>query len=648
RGVAEGLALRKRIPRGVRRRVACELAARLVLPAASLLLLFASAASAEPDTPAPPEALHPRLVRMLETSGIRGAAIRIQERDASGDDWGLDWGARNEAGDPVGPDTRFRAGSVSKLVTSLLVLRAEAAGRLSLSDPVSDYVPDLTVRSTWSSDEEPLRIEHLLEHTAGLESTSFADYLTDRPDQSPASFIEARKPFERLWPPGTHYAYSNYGHTIAARIVELAWGDDFDALVRREVFVPLGMLDSNFETEPRIDTLSQSFRPGDDEPVPTWRMSIRPSGALITTANDLLRLLDMLLAKGDRPDGGPFLPAASIERMERGETSLASRTGAGDGVYGLGNFPFRAGGYTFRGHWGKTDGFLTTIGYRRGSGSAFVVLVNTASNRGMASLRREIARVSVEGLDSAPHAPRPDENEPVAAEGFGGIFVEHSHAVPGQGWLVGLVRAKRLTFDREGHHMFVQAPWPFSGRFATYDEEGPGLYRETGAAKAGAALFRVDGIRYWTDGASYREISAVRFYLEWTVLLVGLATAVAFCLSFAVSLARRWLVRTQRDEDARSRVASAIASGLYLFIFVWVALTASGGNADVAALLGRPSIASVSLAFASLLAPCAALAAVFATVRARRRPVFALTRVLPLVALGVLLASHGWVPLITW
>ena len=62
-----------------------------------------------------------------------------------------------------------------------------------------------------------------------------------------------------------------------------------------------------------------------------------------------------------------------IERMERGETSAAAQAGVREASYGLGNFGFAGDGRIWRGHWGKTDGFLTNVGYLPEHGVGFDV-----------------------------------------------------------------------------------------------------------------------------------------------------------------------------------------------------------------------------------------------------------------------------------
>jgi len=63
---------------------------------------------------------------------------------------------------PISRSTVFRTGSVSKQFTALAVLLAEAAGKLSLSDDIRDYLPELPVH------DKPITIAHLLHHSSGL------------------------------------------------------------------------------------------------------------------------------------------------------------------------------------------------------------------------------------------------------------------------------------------------------------------------------------------------------------------------------------------------------------------------------------------------------------------------------------------------
>lgn len=87
---------------------------------------------------------------------------------------------------PVTPDTLFRAGSISKTVTSLLALALVEDGRLDLTTPVSALLPAAARIHGWPDD---LHLVHLLEHTGRLPGSSFYEYARTGPNVSPADYL---------------------------------------------------------------------------------------------------------------------------------------------------------------------------------------------------------------------------------------------------------------------------------------------------------------------------------------------------------------------------------------------------------------------------------------------------------------------------
>src|SRR6476469_571513 len=78
-------------------------------------------------------------------------------------------GVRNRTtNEPVTPDTVFRIASMTKSFTSLAVLKLRDAGKLSLEDPVVKWIPEFAGVEYPTKDSEPIRVRHLLTHSAGF------------------------------------------------------------------------------------------------------------------------------------------------------------------------------------------------------------------------------------------------------------------------------------------------------------------------------------------------------------------------------------------------------------------------------------------------------------------------------------------------
>lgn len=140
---------------------------------------------------------------------------------------------------PVTSATRFRLGSVSKLLTAAAVAKLVQDGKLDLDAPVQRYVPAFPQKQ-W-----PVTTRQLAAHTGGIRHYTNADFsgpLACAPafaDVAAGLALFAADPL--LFEPGTKYAYSTYGWSLISAVVEGASGQPFLDYLQDAVFDPLGM-----------------------------------------------------------------------------------------------------------------------------------------------------------------------------------------------------------------------------------------------------------------------------------------------------------------------------------------------------------------------------------------------------------------------
>lgn len=135
----------------------------------------------------------------------------------------------------VTPDSRFRLGTASMVLTSAGVGQLVEQGRLSLDENIRTYVPEFPEKQ-W-----PVTLRQVLSHTAGL--------ITDGGDEGPFDEHCARAvDGVRLladaplrYEPGTRYRFSNFSGILASAAIERAVDESFVTYMRRHVFEPLGM-----------------------------------------------------------------------------------------------------------------------------------------------------------------------------------------------------------------------------------------------------------------------------------------------------------------------------------------------------------------------------------------------------------------------
>ena len=224
------------------------------------------------------ESFEGNLQDIFDSSGLPGLAVGVI-KEGKNDSHYLFGHSELSRSEKTTSETRFRVGSISKLLTSLLALRLQEKGELKLTDLINEELPDHLIGPGASE----VTLAHLLEHTSGLAGSSYREYATNKTDLSPTDYLKQEAPFKLRWEPGLHYSYSNPGYTIAAGYIEQRLGIDFDTLMQREMFAPLGMKASSFST---------STTPVAESPAPRWEMPIRPAGSLVTSIPDLVLELD--------------------------------------------------------------------------------------------------------------------------------------------------------------------------------------------------------------------------------------------------------------------------------------------------------------------------------------------------------------------
>jgi CubicO group peptidase (beta-lactamase class C family) len=253
-----------------------------------------------------------------------------------------------EAQRPVGDDTIWRIYSMTKPITSVAVLMLYERGLLELTDPVARYIPsfaDLRVYRAGSAANpgtvpasEPMRIWHLLTHTAGLTYGWHHAHAVDEMyrakgfefgaprgmDLAAACDVWASLPL--LFEPGTEWNYS-VATDVLGRIVEVVSGQRLDTFFSEEVFAPLGMDDTAFFVAPdELDRLAALYTPNPEggllrntamgDAATREPTCLSGGGGLVSTAADYHRFT-RLLARGGELDGVRLLGPHTVAYMTR-------------------------------------------------------------------------------------------------------------------------------------------------------------------------------------------------------------------------------------------------------------------------------------------------------------------------------------------
>ena len=260
---------------------------------------------------------------------------------------------------PNSPATKFRLGSITKQFTAASIMLLEERGKLKIEDPVKKYMPDAP--AAW----DKVTIYNLLTHTSGIPSfTELPDYDSLEPFTTTSEKLVARfrdKPLE--FEPGEKFKYDNSGYALLGYLIEKISGQTYAQFVQDNIFTPLEMKDSGYDSNSAIIMRRASGYTNGKQGIENAgfiNMTVPfAAGSLYSTVEDLARWEQGLF-------GGKVLSAASLQKMT---TPFKSN-------YAFGLAVSTANGHKVIEHGGGIEGFNTHLSYYPDDKLIVVVLAN--------------------------------------------------------------------------------------------------------------------------------------------------------------------------------------------------------------------------------------------------------------------------------
>jgi len=324
----------------------------------------------------------------LTGTGVPSASIAIAQAgaitylQAYGD-------GRIEPHTPALPSMRYSIGSISKQFTATAVLLLAEQGRLSLDDPVSRFVPNLTRGNE-------VTIRELLSHTSGYQDYWPQDYVPPFMLQAITAdkILDqwARKPLD--FDPGTDWQYSNTNFVIAGLIVEKTSGEPLLQFLSEHIFTPLGMksvmnIDQNRLTETdATGYLRYALGP--------LRLAPKEGKGWLFAAGELAMPAEDLAKWDISMINQTVLRPASYAQMEK---EVVLKNGLGT-RYGLGVDVRQESGQRAIEHSGEVSGFTAHNLVFPDARIAVVVLVNEDSVDASGDIARKIAALLFREADA--------------------------------------------------------------------------------------------------------------------------------------------------------------------------------------------------------------------------------------------------------
>jgi CubicO group peptidase (beta-lactamase class C family) len=326
---------------------------------------------------------------------------------------------------PDSPKTKFRLGSITKQFTAASILLLQERGKLNVNDPVKKYMPDAP--TAW----DHITIFNLLTHTSGIPNfTSFPNYASlepfpETPEQLVALFRDKPLDFQ----PGEKWNYSNSGYILLGYLIEKLSGESYAEFVQENIFKPLGMKDSGYDSNSAIvQNRASGYTPSPNGLMNAGYVNMTipfSAGALYSTTDDSLRWEQGLF-------GGKLLSPASLKQM----------TTPFKHDYAFGLQVHTVDGHEVIDHGGGIEGFNTMLAYYPEDNLTVVVLGNVNG-----TAPQEIA-MYLGGLAQGGNVVLPSERKavPVDPKIFDGYVGDYQ-----------LAPKFLISITREGDHLFAQA-----------------------------------------------------------------------------------------------------------------------------------------------------------------------------------------------
>ncbi len=402
------------------------------------------------------EALGAVVERAMAVHGVPGMAAGLVVGDRAAT---RGWGVTNVE-HPLAVDGRtlFQIGSVTKTMTTALLLQLVEEGRLGLAAPVQRLLPSFALADPGAAGR--VTVEHLLTHRGGWFGDHLLVHARAVAGHDLAAGVAALASAPQLFEPGTVTSYNNAAFTVAGRLVEVLGGEPFPARLRRCLLEPLGMSMTWSRADEAIShRVAAPHAPGRTGHhvlrnrgwQPGWELAAWdvPVGGVLSGAEDLVRWARAWL------EGSAVLDRAS---MAGALTERAPFGTFADGV-GLGWLRRRVGEVDLWGHGGETVGYHTQLVLVPAQRFGLVVLANATSG---AVANREVVQAALAhclGLDDAP-APVVGPGDVDLAEYAG------TYALPFNG------REVAVDPDRAGHLRITSTAYPDDGT-SWYPPPGP-------------------------------------------------------------------------------------------------------------------------------------------------------------------------------
>ena len=569
--------------------------------------------------------LKTKVENYLAKNDIPGAAVAVVTRDSVIFTGGFGY-ADTKNRIPVTENTHFMLGSITKSFLSLGIIKLVEEGKINLETPVKDILSEVIIKNPWE-DTDPVRLVHLLEHTAGLcdgISTLFNwRHDPDIPLDEVVQLLHKRIVIHHR--PGSFYLYSNNGYLLAGIILEKITKMRYEEYLKREILVPLGMETTTFNTNDPYSRsiLAQGYGSGGKE-IPYLHVYPRSAGHSHSSVLEMAQYVRFFLNSG-KSNGSQIIKPESVKRLEIPITSLASRMGLAYG-YGLGSECSYRNGFKWRGHNGAIFGYYCDFWYNQDLNIGYVVLINQFDFQSRGNVRRLRELIAEHLTKGTKPVFQPSVSIPKDQldEYTGTYFIGYGAKDPLG--LINFINGKTKV-KRTGNTLSLN---PFSGSKEDLIPVSNALFRKHDVPHATVAFFtNSDGTKAMVEGRDYFEKMAtweswlIIFYLLWTVLMM-LSTIIYSFFWIPAYLYKKIFKKQQTTQYVSVKILPLMA---ILVLFIGIILIA---NQDIF-YLGKRTLPNILFFISTWLFALLSLASLISAIGCLKRLVRKALRVYSMV-----------------
>ena len=318
---------------------------------------------------------------------------------------------------PNTTDTIFQIGSITKVMTTSLIMQLVDEGLVDLDAPVKQYVRDFAIADPEASGA--ITVRQLVNHTNGMAGDYFPD---DRGHEGNliARYVDRCNLLPLIHPPGQMYSYSNSAFAIAGRLVEVMRGMTWYQAMNEYLFTPLGMHHALADPKDMIRfsmAAGHIYKDGNSE---QWALPDNPYLSLgqaavgatpAMNAENLIRFARAHMEGGKNQQGEQWLSADAVAAMQSAQIEVPRGSQVARKYAGLGwGFSEYVNHSSLKvvGHGGGTQGYLSMLQMIPEQNAAFAILINGFRPSAIEGLTGDLLS-AVAGIDL--QQPEPVSNQ---------------------------------------------------------------------------------------------------------------------------------------------------------------------------------------------------------------------------------------------